>query len=111
MTVRTSPPVTFGPGDFLRTDRGVTWGIKVTDTPDAKFVSVFTRSADMVWGIDIGEALLESEMDLSAGLYPDVKDWLKKKLIPNLNAWLASSRPNVLTMWHVTPGSAYCVKV
>lgn len=89
MTVRKSLAITFTPGeDFFRTDRGVTWGVKVTDFGDLDFVSVFVKSGD-VWvsGIALTDADWENEMQAVG----DIKRWFVEQCLPKLNEWLAAT--------------------
>lgn len=90
--VRTSPPITFTPGqDFFRTDRGITWGIKVTSVGDIQAVHVFEKSGD-TWAVGTELAGLgwTDELKDYGG---DVKTWFKAKALPRLNAWLAQRFP------------------
>ena len=87
MTVRTSGYVAFGPGDFVRTDRGVTWGVKCSVVDSIEFVSIFTRNPDGTWN---AEAIIDDGFDLTAERYPQVIDWFINVLLPKLNAWLAT---------------------
>lgn len=89
MTIRTTPEITFGPNDFKRTDRGVTWGIKVTEIAEATFVAVFVLEGDR-WTVG---AMLDDGLDMNQSEYPDMRDWLRLKCVPNLNAWLAFKFP------------------
>ena len=92
MTVRTGGYVAFGPGDFVRTDRGITWGIKCTVMADSgvEFISIFSRNNDGTWN---AEATIDDGFDLRTAEYPDVIDWFLNVLLPKLNAWLASKFP------------------
>lgn len=88
MTIRTSAPITFTPGsDFFRTDRGITWGIKVTVTAAVAFATVFVRGADGTWS---AEANLDEMLDTRSG---PVGDWMRDVLLPKLNAWLRLKFP------------------
>ena len=87
MTVRTSGYVSFGDGDFLRTDRGITWGIKCSVVDGIEFISVFTRNTDGTWN---AEWVIDDGFDLRTVEYPQVIDWFLNVLLPKLNAWLAS---------------------
>lgn len=95
MTVRTSPPITFGPHDFQRTDRGITWGIKVTATSDASFVMVFVKSADGEWQPDrsLQAAMLDGAFENAIQRGGPVVDWFRGTLIPKLNIWLGLKFP------------------
>lgn len=89
MTIRTSPEIVFGPNDFKRTDRGVTWGIKVTATSEATFVAVLVADGPR-WTMG---AMLDSALDLNTAEFPDMNDWMQRKCLPALNAWLADKFP------------------
>lgn len=94
MTVRTSPAITFVQGqDIFRTDRGVTWGIKVTDANDVQAVHVFEQSGS-TW---IPAAVLADlgwpdELKAYGG---DMRAWFKATVLPKLNAWLAQRFPPI----------------
>jgi len=90
MTVRTSGYITFGAGDFVRTDRGVTWGIKCSVVDGIEFVSIFSRNLDGTWN---AEAIIDDGFDMRTAEYPNVIDWFIHVLLPKLNAWLASKFP------------------
>lgn len=92
MTVRTSAPIVFDPSaDFIRTDRGVTWGIKVTNTGDLKMVHVFEKAGES-WVIGAQLAGLDwpDQLPQYGG---NVREWFIAKVLPLLNAWLASRFP------------------
>ena len=92
MTVRTSAPIVFEPSkDFLRTDRGITWGIKVTNTGDLKMVHVFEKSGD-TWTVGAQLAGLDWPDQLTQ-YGGDVREWFIAKVLPLINAWLASRFP------------------
>jgi hypothetical protein len=84
-------------GDFIRTDRGVTWAIFCRDALDfGQFVGILVRDAAGQWTHDGSrEANLDDGFDVTQRLqeYPDVLDWFTKFLIPKLNAWLAMKFP------------------
>lgn len=88
MAVRTSAPITFTPGqDFFRTDRGVTWGIKVTSVNDIQMVGVFEQ-AGAAWNsaVVLGDLLTIPQGE-------SVKAWFKRVCLPILNSWLAQRFP------------------
>ena len=94
MTVRTSAPITFGPHDFQRTDRGITWGIKVTSTSDASFVMVFVQGADGKWLPDQTQAAqLDAAFETAISRGGPVINWFRDVLLPKLNAWLREKFP------------------
>jgi hypothetical protein len=86
--------MTFGPHDFQRTDRGITWGIKVT-AMDSSFVMVFLQDADGVWRPDTSTmaAQLDPVFENAMRGRPPVLEWFRDTLIPNLNRWLAEKFP------------------
>lgn len=89
--VRTDPVITFEPGkDYCRTDRGVFWGIKVTDTSDADFIAIFVRNGDS-WSV--GALLSGFEWEKEAAAYPNLRAYLREKLVPQINAWLREKFP------------------
>ena len=96
-TVRPSAPIVFKPGeDFFRTDRGITWGIKVTDAGDIQAVHVFEQSgASWVVGTELAGLSWQEQVKSSYG--GDMKAWFKATALPKLNAWLAQRFPPVNT--------------
>lgn len=92
MTVRTSAPIVFEPTkDFLRTDRGVTWGIKVTNTGDLRMVHVFEKAGEgWVVGAQLAGLDWPDQLQAYGG---DVRAWFVEKVLPLLNAWLSSRFP------------------
>ena len=94
MTVRTHGYPTFAQGDFYRTDRGITWGIKCSDFEGTQFVGIFIKQPDGSWGIDESiDNTIDNAFDIEIGSYENVLDWFVKKLLPKLNAWLALMFP------------------
>jgi len=92
MTVRTSAPIVFTPGkDLIRTDRGVTWGIKVTDAGDVQAVHVFEQ-AGSTWtpGTTLADLGWPEQLQQHGG---DMRAWFKATALPKLNAWLAQRFP------------------
>ena len=94
MTVQTSSgQIQIGTGDFIRTDRGVTWAIKCRDIDGSQFVQVYIQSGSS-WTTDsLPESALDNSFDLRTQEYPVVMDWFTGLLIPKLNAWLAKKFP------------------
>jgi len=98
MTVqRTAGQFFIGPGDFIRTDRGITWAIFCRDAADfGQFVGVLVRDSSGQWTHDgSAEANLDDGFDTTLRLeeHPDVFEWFTSILIPRLNAWLAMKFP------------------
>ena len=91
--VRVSPPITFTPGqDVMHTHRGVTFGIKVTDTGEVNMVTLFERSGETwVVGVMLGDLGWIDECKASFG--GDVKAWFKARALPKLQSWLAQRFP------------------
>ena len=87
MTVRTGGINEIGVGDFMRVDRGVKWGIKVSSISSMEFVQVLVQLPDGTWSAD---AMLDDGFDTRVQEYPQVIDWFTKHLLPRLNAWLAA---------------------
>ncbi len=89
MTVRKTTSITFTPGaDFFRVDRGIAWGVKVSDIGDFDFVSVFVKSGDgWIAGASLTDADWENEMQAVG----DLKRWFVEQCLPKLNAWLAAT--------------------
>ena len=82
--------------DFVRTTRGVTWGVKVTDTGDWAFVMVFVRNEQGQWISDgSAEAVIDQDFNrvIAAQFKGDVQAWMQAVCIPRLNAWLAVKFP------------------
>lgn len=91
MAVRTSAPITFTPGlDFFRTDRGVFWGIKVTDTSEVDTLTVFVKHGEQ-WAAGASLAGFEWEKEMQP--FGSIRAWLRAKVVPALNQWLASQFP------------------
>lgn len=97
MTVKTAvgAPV-FGPADFQRTDRGITWGIKVTDLPGLTNVGVFLlKNGVWVFGGTV-EAHLDDDLPSSvAGVGGSMTRWFNEILLPALNKWLKVTFPAI----------------
>lgn len=88
MSIQTiSGPITMDPStDFVRTTLGLTWGIKCRIIGDVAVVmAVVKRGSE--WVLDNG--ILDNSFDLNIDKYSDTMSWLKQKLLPALNAWLA----------------------
>lgn len=89
MTVRTTPTITFIPGsDFIRVDRGIRWGIKVTDTGEARFVALFVAEGSS-WTVGAMLSGLDWQEDLKAS--DSMRDWFLEKVLPAINAWIAQT--------------------
>jgi hypothetical protein len=83
-----------GPGDFIRTDRGITWGIKCRETPDFSQCAIFVKT-EGVWDIDQTPlAQIDSSMEFLAQ-DADMMTWFRAKFLPKLNSWLAHKFPAV----------------
>jgi hypothetical protein len=89
MTVQISAgQIQVGAGDFVSTNRGVTWAIKCRDI-GGPVVLVLVRNADGSWDSDSHpEHLLEMGEVADETKYPTPMDWFAQALIPRLNAWL-----------------------
>ena len=98
LVVRTQGTVSFGSGDFFRTDRGITWGVKVTDADGMSFVMAFIKTPEGPWAMDsLNESMIDSDFSVTvASQYGgDVAAWFRGKFVPGLNAWLAKKFPAV----------------
>jgi hypothetical protein len=93
--VRTGGALELDPAsDFVRTDRGVTWGVKVTDTPDISFVMIFVRGQDGQWTSDgSAEARIDGDFRASVGRLGGIGAWMAQVCVPGINAWLAAKFP------------------
>lgn len=96
MTVQTGPgAIIVAPDDFQRTDRGITWSIQCREVGDGmQFVQTCIKGADGVWQWDsTGE--LDGGFETTTGwsMYGSVNEWLKQKMVPKLNSWLAVKFP------------------
>lgn len=90
MTVqRTDGIIQMTPGkDFIRTDKGITWGIKVRDMSTfAVVVFIVVQNPDGTWSIS---QTIDEAVDLNINNYPTVKDYLKT-LISKIQAWLTKT--------------------
>lgn len=91
MTVQTSSgPIVVGPGDFQRTDRGITWAIKCRDIEGTQFATILVKQDNGSWAVG---GMVDDGFDLTAKNYPTMIDWFKNVLLPRLNAWLAATFP------------------
>jgi hypothetical protein len=89
-------PVLVQGKDFIRTDRGITWGIKCRTIPVGQYVAVCTLQSNGTWNWDeLPEGMLESGFDTSTGYmnYASIMEWFTNKLLPKLNKWLAKKFP------------------
>jgi hypothetical protein len=99
MTVRLSPDLNLTVGeDFVRTDRGITWGIKVTDFGDIlKVVSVCVREPGGTWTLTgryaPGLMMLDDGFDMHIPQHESVIHWVRERIVPRLNLWLAAVFP------------------
>lgn len=96
MTVQTSPGlISVGPGDFQRTDRGVTWAIKFRDMSGTQVVLILIKQADGGWTVDpLPEAQLDSKFDLRVSEPGfSIDTWVTDVILTRLNAWLAKRFP------------------
>jgi hypothetical protein len=89
---RTAFPLILDANDFQRIDRGMKWGIKCHEIP------AFGQAVYVVYtGIDGSqkqEALDDAfDIHVFSDHGGDVRRWLKERLIPKLNAWLAKVFP------------------
>lgn len=92
MTVQqTMGALVVGAGDFIRQDRGLTWGIKCRDIGGTQIVMIVIKQSDGSWAIDtVPEGHLDDKFDMR--IQEDgfsVSAWFKDVLIPKLNLWLA----------------------
>lgn len=96
MTVQAAPgPIVMGTGDFQRTDRGITWGIKFRNLGIGYAVFVVVKQSDGSWAQPAAtESYLESSFE-DAMKTMDVTTWVKNVFIPRLNAWLKKAFPAV----------------
>lgn len=82
-------PLVLQPNDFQRIDFGVKWGIKcqrIAGFGEIVYVTWFDK-----YGTQFQETL-DDAFDIHVLEYEgDVIDWLKKYLLPRLNAWLAKT--------------------
>ena len=94
MTVRESGPISFGPADLKRTDRGVTWGVKCQLMDDVQRIYVFLQNTDGAWGLDShDESVLEDDFRKAMTQFASVSAWFTGRFIPNLNKWLGLKFP------------------
>jgi hypothetical protein len=105
--VRFTAPIVFTPGrDFMRIDRGVEWGIKITSSGDWKFVSIFSRAPDLTYGFN-GPAqdlmMLDNDFDAHSAEYSSLQEWLAQRIVPGLNKWLAAAFPPVTVSTSLAP--------
>jgi hypothetical protein len=95
MTIQVTPgPPIFTPGsDFIRVDRGITWGIKCRDIGGPQVVFVCVKSDAGAWDID--QTML-AQLETGIDVMPqeaNMNAWFTGKLLPKLNAWLAYKFP------------------
>lgn len=94
MTVQYLPdPITFEGDDFVRTDRGITWGIKcrVIANMGVPQVMIFTKSAGVwVWSENI-----DISVDTSVRTVADISQWWNEVFLVKLNAWLKKTFPAI----------------
>lgn len=87
MAIQTGPyPLVFDADDFVRIDRGVRWGIKFHRVVGMVDTVVFVSEINGVQSREMFEQDFDDAMVKYGG---DVIRWIKEKLIPALNAWLA----------------------
>jgi hypothetical protein len=89
---RTGFPLILDANDFQRVDRGMRWGIKCHEIP------AFGQAVYLVYqgtdGSQKQEALDDAfDIHVFNDHGGDVLRWLKERLIPRLNAWLAKVFP------------------
>jgi hypothetical protein len=83
-----------GPGDFIRTDRGITWAIKCRETPNFSACAIYVKT-EGVWDIDQTMfAQIDTSLDTPQA---NMMDWFRVTLLPKLNAWLAFKFPAIGT--------------
>ena len=76
--------------DFIRTDRGITWGFKLVDNPSlATSLYIVVKNADGTWKIDYN---VDDSVDLHIGNFSSVKEYFKT-LIAKIQAWLTKTFP------------------
>lgn len=85
-------PLVLDANDFQRTDRGVKWGIKFHEIPQfGQFIYVVYTTPE---GIQKQESLEDSfDIVIETTYGGDVVRWLKERLIPRINTWLAKMFP------------------
>ena len=89
MTVQVSAgPISIGVGDFIRTDRGVTWAIKARGG-DFNIVMVCQKQSDGTWGFSDhpAEGMLDDSINANS-LAMTPMAWFTNVFMPRLNAWL-----------------------
>lgn len=99
---RTGFPLVLDPNDFKRTDRGMTWGIKLHE------IASFGQMVYLVTtGLDGGQHVepLDDQFDIrvTRDYGGDVRRWLTEFLLPKLNAWLGKTFPPQATDEFVPP--------
>lgn len=90
---RTGWPLVLDADDFQRIDRGVKWGIKFHHAAGSDMQSVH-----IVWTIPGSAAKVETiddgfDIHVFNDHGGDVIRWIKERLLPRLNAWLAKTFP------------------
>jgi len=89
MTVRKTAAITFTPVfDFMRIDRGIEWGVKVTDTGEMRFVSIFIKDGAGWTAVSLTSMDWELDMRQHGG---SIKEWFVSKCLPLINEWLAKT--------------------
>jgi len=89
-TVITSAGVVLGAGDFQRTDRNITWGIKCLELSGTQVVGIYLKADDGTW---VQNFVIEDGFDMTEQEFPTVMEWFIKRFLVRLNAWLRSMFP------------------
>lgn len=94
MSIQTTAwPLVLEANDFQRIDRGIKWGIKFHEA-----VGAGIQSVHIVWTLPGSPAKVETiddgfDIHILQDHGGDVLDWIRKRLLPRLNAWLAKVFP------------------
>jgi hypothetical protein len=104
MSIQRSPfPLVLDANDFQRTDRGVKWGIKfheIIGFGQAVYL-VYPSSVDGTQKVETLDDAFDIHILQDHG--GDVLNWIKNRIIPKLNAWLAKMFPPISSDGEWTP--------